>query len=100
MEQQDRMWVDAEASEEGIGEAFENLPAATTSIYVNGAYIDVTPGDPFTPTVLQAAREADIGKFRVFDGVSGDEILPDDPNTPETFEAGMKVEIRPFDEAA
>ena len=41
MEQESRQfWTDAQASEEGVGEVFENLPDATTSIYVNGAYID------------------------------------------------------------
>ena len=101
MEQESRQfWTDAQASEEGVGEVFENLPDATTSIYVNGAYIDISPGDPFGSTVLQAARDANLGKFRFFDGASGSEFLPDDPNTPEHFTEGMKVEIRPYDEAA
>lgn len=100
MEDARQHWNVAEASDEGIGEAFENLPAATTSVYVNGQYIDITPGDPFGPTVMQAARDANIGKFRVFDGSTGREYLPEDPNTPESFEVGMKVEIRPYDEAA
>ena len=35
MEQESRQfWTDAQASEEGVGEVFENLPDATTSIYV------------------------------------------------------------------
>ncbi len=96
----ENIWTDSQASEEGVGEVFENLPESTTSIYVNGAHVDVTPGDPFGPSVLQAARDAGLGKFRVFDGVSGREIMPDHPETPESFEVGMKVEIRPYDEAA
>lgn len=100
MEQEQNYWSDAQGSEEGVGEVFENLPDATTSIYVNGAYIDVSPGDPFGTSVLQAARDADLGKFRVFDGMSGREIMPDHPDTPEHFTEGMKIELRPYDEAA
>jgi len=99
-EQSQEYWSDAQASDEGVGEVFENLPDSTTSVYVNGAYIDVSPGDPFGPTVLQAARDAGLGKFRVFNGVTGREILPEHPETPEVFTEGMKIELRPYDEAA
>lgn len=104
----DRFWSDAQASEEGLGDAFEGVPEATTSIFVNGAFVDVEPGKPFGPTIMETARNAGLGKFRVFHSgglehmryTENEEIMPEGDRVPEAFTQGVKVELRPYDEAA
>jgi hypothetical protein len=105
MEQEQRFW-DQNTGQETAGDVFENIPEGTTSIYVNGAYVDVSPGEPFVDTILQAAKNARLGKFRVYNagGIPGfrigDEIEPDDDRVPETFDEGARIELRPYDEAS
>jgi hypothetical protein len=105
MESERALW-DQRTGREDEGDPFENIPEGTTSIYVNGSYIDVDPGDPFVETIVRAANNARLGKFVVvhssgLPGYSpGIEIEPDDPNLPETFDEGVKVELRPYDEAS
>ena len=68
-----------------------------TTITVNGSTqnIDHAVGDSFQTTCVEAARNASMGKFRVF--LNGSEINPAD--APETVAAGMSIELRPFDVA-
>jgi hypothetical protein len=105
MEQEQRFW-DQQTGREEKGDVFENLPESTTSIYVNGSYVDVSPGEPFIDTIQRAALNARLGKFRVIHASGlpgfrhGEELEPDDGNLPEVFEEGVKVELRPYDEAS
>lgn len=101
-------WSDAQASEEGLGEVYRDVPEGTTSIYVNGSFVQVEPGSAFQPTILEAARSAGLGKFRVFHSGGlehmrynpNEEIMPEGDRVPEIFTEGTKVELRPYDEAA
>jgi len=105
MEQQERFW-DQNTGREPVGDVFENIPEGTTSIYVNGAYVDVDPGVPFVETVLRAANNAHLGKFRVIHAGGlpgfnpGEEIESDDERIPDSFDEGVKIELRPYDEAS
>lgn len=66
-----------------------------TFIRANGSNIPVTPGSSFISTVKEVARQADMGKFRVF--LNGSEIKPQ--NAPEQISEGSRIELRPYDVA-
>lgn len=70
---------------------------AEASITVNGSRqsLNDSIGESFGAVVIEAARNADMGKFRVI--LDGDEIKPED--APATIEAGMEIELRPYDVA-
>jgi len=70
-------------------------PTATTTLKVEGVYHQIEPGASFKDTVLSYARDAGLGKFRVF--LNGEEVPKS--QAPESFEEGMAVELRPFDVA-
>lgn len=67
----------------------------STTLTVNGSTSSVEPGSDFKQAVIGAARDAGLGKFRVF--LDGEEIDPAD--APATIEEGMAVEIKPYEEA-
>jgi len=80
-----------EVSEEDLSDGTLN-----TFIRVNGSDVKVDPGVSFAKAIKNVAIDAEFGKFRVF--LDNKEVKPS--NAPSTFEAGMKVEIRPYDKAA
>ena len=65
-----------------------------TYIKVNGSFIGVHPGSVFIDTVKSEAKNASLGKFRVF----VDDVEVDPTEAPEAFGEGMKVELRPYDD--
>lgn len=66
-----------------------------TFIRVNGSNMSLTPGTSFITAVKDAARNADMGKFRVY--LNGSEIKPS--QAPETIAEGSQIELRPYDVA-
>lgn len=68
---------------------------ANATLTVNGSTTNVTAGTSFRDTVIGAARDAGLGKFRVI--LNGSEIDPAD--APDTLESGMSLEIRPYEVA-
>lgn len=70
---------------------------AATTITVNGSTQDITEniGESFGATITEIARNASMGKFRVF--LNGTEVKPED--APETVVAGASIELRPYDVA-
>jgi hypothetical protein len=66
-----------------------------TTLTVNGSTTTLTEGVSFRDTAVQAARDAGFGKFRVI--LNGSEIDPAD--APATLDAGMSLEIRPYEVA-
>ena len=73
----------------------ESMDSRMSYILVNGATIEVQPGSSMKETVRTYARDAGLGKFRVF--LNGSEVRPSE--APEVVEAGTKIELRPFDVA-
>ena len=65
------------------------------TLTVNGSVTDITAGADFKETAINAARDAGFGKFRVI--LNGEEIDP--ATAPATLEAGMGLEIRPYEVA-
>ena len=86
----EQVW-DQEVAEE----LYEEGPRSATYLRVNGMNNDVEIGASFRSTVLAMAKDAGLGKFRVF--VGGEEIGKSE--APEVFTEGMKVELRPYDVA-
>jgi len=77
-------------------EVFENeIEGSDTFIRVNNANIDIEPGSNFKTVVKSNAKDASLGKFRVF--LNGAEILPSD--SPELVSEGDSIELRPYDVA-
>jgi len=75
---------------------FNETPSMlNTFIRVNGSDIALNAGDSFAGVVKQVARDAGLGKFRVY--LNGNELKPDD--APDTIEEGMALECRPYDVA-
>lgn len=66
-----------------------------TFIEVNGRRIEVEPGADFATKVMETANNAGLNKFHVY---LGDEEIGQD-NAPQTFEEGMQVYIRRYDQA-
>ena len=69
--------------------------AEQTTITVNGSTTTVESGVSFRDAVVNTARDAGLGKFRVI--LNGTEIDPAD--APSTLDAGMNLEIRPYEVA-
>lgn len=65
------------------------------TITVNGQTKPVTVGANFKETVLAAAREYGLGKFRLY--LNDEEILPS--QAPATVENGHAIRLVPFDVA-
>lgn len=78
-------------------EELYNTDGAGTGTYieVNGAQLAVEPGAVMRDTIIMTAREAGLGKFRVY--LNGQEIKPS--QAPETFVEGDQVRLLPFDVA-
>jgi len=76
-------------------EVYDEGPGSATYLRVNGMNNEVEIGASFRNTVLAMAKDAGLGKFRVF--VGGEEIGKSE--APEQFTEGMKVELRPYDVA-
>ncbi len=76
-------------------EIYDEGPRESTYLRVNGMNNEVEIGASFRSTVLAMAKDAGLGKFRVF--VGGEEIGKSE--APEVFTEGMKVELRPYDVA-
>ena len=66
-----------------------------TYIIVNGSKIGVNPGDSFQNLILETAKGAGLGKFRVV--LNGNEISPSD--APDIIEVGSRMELLPYDVA-
>lgn len=68
---------------------------SNTTLTVNGSTTTIQEGASFRDTAVNAARDAGFGKFRVI--LNGSEIDPAD--APATLDAGMSLEIRPYEVA-
>jgi hypothetical protein len=62
---------------------------------VNGSELPLQAGATFADAVKSTARDAGLGKFRVY--LNGSEIRPQD--APSVVEEGMKLELKPYDVA-
>jgi hypothetical protein len=76
-------------------ERYEYGGRTGTYVMVNGAEVDVTPGDPFGETVQNLSREAGFGKFRVV--LNGTEVKPSE--SPSVVSEGDKIELLQYDVA-
>lgn len=65
------------------------------NLTVNGSTTGLEEGISFRDTVVNAARDAGLGKFRVI--LNGTEIDP--LEAPSTMTSGMNLEIRPYEVA-
>jgi len=87
---EDQGYWDGNEDREEMGDSDLN-----TYIRVNGSDIPLTPGDNLMSVVKSTARDAGLGKFRVF--LNGEEIRPSE--APDQITEGMHLETRPFDVA-
>ena len=65
------------------------------TLTINGSTRTIPENSNFRETVINAARDAGLGKFRVI--LDGREIDPAD--APTELSAGMSLEIKPYEEA-
>lgn len=93
---EERVW-DANPETQQI---YDEVPdEMTTFVMVNNSPQALEPGMRFS-VVKDIAREAGLGKFRVFPLGStdpSDEIKPQ--NAPDLIEEGTQLELRPYDKA-
>ena len=87
---EDQGYWDGNEDREEMGDSDLN-----TYIRVNRSDIPLTPGDNLMSVVKSTARDAGLGKFRVF--LNGEEIRPSE--APDQITEGMHLETRPFDVA-
>ena len=73
----------------------ESESELNTYIRVNGSDRPIEVGASMVSTIKETARDAGLGKFRVF--LNGNEIRPSE--APDVIEEGMHLETRPFDVA-
>ncbi len=66
-----------------------------TYIEVNGAVIEVAPGANLKEAIVGTARDAGLGKFRVY--LNGMEVKPS--QAPDTFNEGDVVKLTAYDVA-
>lgn len=64
-----------------------------TYIRVNGSDRPIEVGSNLVRTIKETARDAGLGKFRVF--MDGQEIRPSE--APDQVTEGMGLELRPYD---
>jgi len=88
----EEVWDQNVGDEEEIYDDYGN---GNTFIRVNRMNYNVDPGTNFKDTILNYARDAGLGKFRLF--LDGEEIKPS--QAPEVIGEGMKMELRPYDVA-
>jgi len=68
---------------------------ANATLTINGSTSTITEGTSFKDTVISAAKDAGLGKFRVI--LNGSEIDP--ATAPANMESGMALEIKPYEVA-
>lgn len=78
-----------------VEDVYADTQDSNTYIRVNGSNIAIDPGASLIETVKTQARDAGLGKFRVF--MNGSEIRPSE--APDTISAGTHLELRPYDVA-
>ncbi len=77
-------------------QVYDETPSdLNTYIRINGSDLPLEPGQNLMSAVKETARDAGLGKFRVF--LNGQEIRPSE--APDVIEEGMHLETRPFDVA-
>ncbi len=69
--------------------------SSNPTLTINGSTTDVADGTSFRDTVISAAKDAGLGKFRVI--LDGTEIDP--AAAPDELRSGMNLEIRPYEVA-
>jgi hypothetical protein len=75
---------------------YDDSPSAlNTYVRVNGSDVALEAGKPFGPSIKAVARDAGLGKFRVY--MNGSELKP--AAAPDAIEEGMNLELRPYDVA-
>lgn len=87
----DEHWDNSPEVEQVYGEEAD----LNTFVRVNGGNIAINPGANFIETVKATARDAGLGKFRVF--LNGEEVKPSE--APESIAEGTRIELRPYDVA-
>ena len=73
----------------------EQADSPGSFIRVNGANISVDPGANAVETIKSHARDAGLGKFRVY--YNGSEVKPSE--IPSQITEGAMIELRPYDVA-
>lgn len=68
---------------------------SSATLTINGSTSTINEGASFSETVINAAKDAGLGKFRVF--VDGSEIDP--ANAPSVMQSGMSLEVKPYEVA-
>ena len=66
-----------------------------TFIEVNGGLLEVEPGANMAETIIRTARDAGLGKFRVY--LNGVEVKPS--QAPAAFNEGDNVRLSAYDVA-
>ena len=74
---------------------YNEVEGEGTGIRVNGSFVAVEVGKPFAEAVTTVAKNAGLGKFRVFK--DGAEIKPSE--APDTITEGLQLDLRPYDVA-
>jgi len=82
-------------NEEEEMDLYDSEPEYNTYVRVNGSESPLTVGANFAQTIKDVARDAGLGKFRVF--LNGEEVRPS--SAPDTIQEGMGLELRPYDTA-
>jgi hypothetical protein len=73
----------------------QTTDAPGSFIRVNGANISVQPGADAVESIKATARDAGLGKFRVY--YNGSEVKPSE--IPAQINEGAMIELRPYDVA-
>lgn len=85
--------------DQDVGVEEEQIRQTTDSpgsyIRVNGANISVQPGADAVESIKSTARDAGLGKFRVY--YNGTEVKPSE--IPAQITEGAMIELRPYDVA-
>jgi hypothetical protein len=76
-------------------EIMEKADTPGAFVRVNGASIPVTPGTNSLEAIKNVAKDAGLGKFRVY--FNGNEIKPS--QAPAEIPEGAMIELRPYDVA-
>ena len=71
-------------------------PVTTVRVMTPSGSIDARVGSSFTPAIKDVARQAGLGKFKVF--VNGEEVKEN--TAPSAIEAGVNIILFPFDTPA
>jgi len=63
------------------------------SVFVNGSYLEVQVGANFKDTCKDVAKNAGLGKFRVF--LNSEEVIPSE--CPDVIGENDEIELRKYD---